>query len=117
MEVFVFGSNLAGRHGKGAAFVAKQKHGAIRGIGEGIQGRSYGIPTKDHLLRSRTLPDIRKSVIRFLIFAYDNPHMIFNVSRVGCGLAGYVPSEIAPMFTDAPDNVILNPDFLRVLYP
>lgn len=115
LEVFVFGSNEAGRHGKGAALTAKLKHGAIYGQGEGFQGRSYGIPTKDGKLKSLPLAKIERNVRRFLIFAYQNPDMLFNISRVGCGLAGFTPSQIAPFFKDMPDNCILPPDFQAIL--
>ena len=113
--IFVFGSNLAGRHGKGAALTARQRYGAIRGRGEGLQGRSYAIPTKDHRLNSLPLSEIRKHVIRFLIFAYDHPELEFQITPIGCGLAGYKPAQIAPFFQDAPDNCVLPCSFLQVL--
>lgn len=117
MVVFVFGSNLAGRHGKGAALVAKQKYGAIYGQAEGLQGNSYGIPTKNGHLYSLPLETIKAAVERFVIFAKDNPFMIFEISRVGCGLAGFTPDQIAPLFKDAPDNCVFPEDFEEVLHP
>ncbi|WP_298952075.1 hypothetical protein [uncultured Methylobacterium sp.] len=105
--VFVFGSNLAGRHGKGAALTAKLRHGAIQGQGEGLQGQSYGIPTKDESVRTLPLDRIEWHVIRFLQFARDRPDFRFFVTRIGCGLAGYHDDEIAPFFAAAPDNCIL----------
>lgn len=102
--IFVYGSNLAGVHAAGAAKCALEKHGARWGVGEGLQGDSYGIPTKDHLIRTRSLEEIQESVDRFIIFAIGNPELTFNVTRIGCGLAGYVDSEIAPMFVGAPAN-------------
>ena len=104
MEIFVFGSNEAGRHGKGAALEAKLKHGAIYGQGAGIQGKSFGICTKDSKLRSLPLERIQKNVNTFLAFAVRNPFMTFNVTRIGCGLAGYQDHQIAPFFKGAPNN-------------
>lgn len=104
MKIFVFGSNLAGRHGKGAALFAKMYHGAVYGIGVGLQGNSYAIPTKDEYLNTLPLVVINKYVEDFLIFAKINPKMQFYVTRVGCGLAGYKDSDIAPMFFNAPVN-------------
>ena len=105
--IFVFGSNLAGRHGAGAAKAALMEHGAIYGNGHGIQGQSYAIPTKDEEVNTLPLPKIEKYVEVFLRFAELNPRMTFNVTRIGCGLAGYTDDDIAPMFENAPDNCIL----------
>jgi hypothetical protein len=110
--VFVFGSNLAGRHGKGAALWARQHRGAIYGQGEGLQGNSYAIPTKDANLRVLPLDDIGNSVVTFLDFALCHPELTFQVTPIGCGLAGYHPSQIAPMFNlPPPRNVMLPPEF------
>ncbi len=102
-SVFVFGSNLAGRHGKGAALYARQHHGAVYGQGEGLQGDSYAIPTKGHRLETLSLDAIRQHVETFLTFARQF-NAIFVVTRIGCGLAGYTDAQISPMFVDAPDN-------------
>lgn len=115
--VFVFGSNLAGIHGAGAARFAKLQHGAIWGQGEGYQGNSYGIPTKDERIITRGLSDIEASVATFKQFARNNPEMVFQLTPIGCGLAGLKPTQIAPMFADAPDNVLLPDEFKAVLYP
>jgi hypothetical protein len=112
MEIFVFGSNLAGRHGKGAALEAKKNWGAIYGRGEGLQGRSYGIPTKDMQLKTLPLDMIQDSVNNFLIHAYLTPSNTFRMTRIGCGLAGYKDCQIAPMFRGAPPNVNLPPEWL-----
>ncbi len=88
-RIFVFGSNLAGRHGKGAALHARQFYGARNGVGVGFVGRSYAIPTKDERIRTLPLNRIRPYVDAFLAFARDNPELEFNVTRIGCGLAGY----------------------------
>lgn len=115
--VFVFGSNLAGRHGKGAALHAQQKWGAVPGKGEGLQGRSYAIPTKDQTLKVRSLYDIATSVVTFITFAADHPEMYFIVTRVGCGLAGYKDFQIAPLFTNAPSNCLLPNGWREGVYP
>lgn len=114
-EVFVFGSNLAGRHGKGAALAAFQLHGAIYGQGEGRQGNSYGIPTKDGRLRTLPLDAIAENVRTFLGYALRNPSTKFRVTAIGCGLAGYSPSDIAPFFKGAPKNCVLPQEFVEVL--
>ena len=111
-ETFVFGSNTAGRHGKGAALFALKHHGAIYGQGIGRQGSGYAIPTKDARLRPLSLGEIRVHVADFLAFAREHPEMTFNVTAIGCGLAGYRPSEIGPMFSDAPSNCRLPAEFL-----
>ena len=106
-QIFVFGSNLAGRHGKGAALTAKQEHGAKYGQGYGLQGCSYGIPTKGLDLQILSLKEINMYVSSFLEFARKHPEMQFNVTRIGCGLAGYKDEQIAPMFKGASDNCVL----------
>jgi hypothetical protein len=103
-HIFVFGSNLAGRHGKGSALEALQKHGAVYGHGEGRQGDSYGIPTKDRQLKTLPLAEIQVYVDRFLTYAREHPELTFDVCAIGCGLAGYAPKDIAPMFAYAPAN-------------
>lgn len=113
-DVFVFGSNLAGRHGKGAALEARKHWGAKYGVGEGRSGKSYAIPTKDEKLRTRSLEDIKISVDKFLEYA-RNSEKVFWVTPVGCGLAGYKPAQIAPMFKDRPYNVVLPKEFKEVL--
>jgi hypothetical protein len=104
VEIFVFGSNLAGRHGAGSALAAVREHGAKWGQGTGLQGASYAIPTKDHGLRVLPLNHIKQFVDIFVQFAADHQEMTFNVVKVGCGLAGYREEEIAPLFAKAPGN-------------
>ena len=106
-KIFVFGSNLAGRHGKGAALSAYRRHGAIYGQGTGPQGQSYAIPTKDEQLRTLPIPHIQRHVKQFLRYAELNPALTFEVTRVGCGYAGYSDDDIAPLFAGAPSNCIL----------
>lgn len=110
-EVFVFGSNEQGIHGKGAALTAVKQHGAIRGQGVGLQGNSYGIPTKSTPYKTLPLPEIKKYVDDFLDFARKNPSTKFNLTAIGTGLAGYKPEEIAPFFADAPENVVKPKEF------
>lgn len=112
MEIFVFGSNTEGRHGKGAALTARLKYGAIYGQSSGLQGNSYAIITKDLSkgLRSVDLKFIEKQVKEFLEFAKNSEHT-FIVSKIGCGLGGYNPNEIAPFFKNSPPNVILPNEF------
>jgi len=102
-EVFVFGSNLAGIHGAGAAKVAVEKFGAIYGRGFGLQEQSYAIPTKNAKIHTMSLDDIEAFIIEFKADTYDshNAERTWFVTRVGCGLAGYSDSQIAPMFKGA----------------
>lgn len=97
-RIFVFGSNLAGIHGRGAARDAKVHYGAKIGQGWGLHGKSYAIPTKSHTLVPLSLPIIRGYVDDFIRFVWHSQRMQFNVTKVGCGLAGYKDEEIAPMF-------------------
>lgn len=104
-EILVFGSNVQGIHGAGAALLAKRYYGAIDGIGEGLCGSSYAIPTKElgprPWLTKRSLEEIQDSVRKFVTFSQLNSHLSFYITGVGCGLAGYIPDEIAPMFRGA----------------
>jgi hypothetical protein len=106
-RVFVFGSNLAGRHGAGAALEARKHWGAVNGIGQGQEGRSFAIPTKDKRLNTLMLSVIEREVGYFLRVAGANPETEYLVTRIGCGLAGYTDADIAPMFKHAPKNCIL----------
>lgn len=115
-EIFVFGSNLAGRHGSGAARYAVLNHGAIYGQGIGLQGTSYAIPTKDHNIQTLPLFEIKKYVDAFIQVAHNNPELIFMVTAIGTGLAGLKSEEVAPMFSQVPSNVKLPKVFLDVLY-
>ena len=112
--IFVFRSNLAGRHGKGAALFAKQNHGAVYGIGVGRSGNSYAIPTKGKNLEVLPLDTIKTFVDLFIEYAEANPDLEFQLTAIGCGLAGYKPAEIAPMFKTAPQNVHLPPEFEQI---
>jgi len=109
--VFVFGSNLAGRHGAGSALHAAQVWGAKYGVGIGRTGNAYAIPTKDGDLKTLPLDFIQYYVKAFLKYAADRPAVVFRVAAIGCGLAGYTPEEIAPMFKGATMNVQLPKEF------
>lgn len=107
--IFVFGSNLAGRHDKGAALYAKVHHGAIYGQGYGLQGRSFAIPTKDSSLKTLPLWCIKEFVDSFIDFAIEHPEYQFRLTRIGCGLTGYQDFDIVPMLKNTPNNVIKPP--------
>lgn len=102
--IFVFGSNMAGIHGAGAAKYARFHKQAKLGVGEGLTGQAYALPTKDHKIQCISVAEIHEAVIRFQDFARANPDMEFQVTRVGCGLGGHQDSRIAIMFLDSPDN-------------
>lgn len=100
-EVFVFGSNLAGIHGKGAALHAKQFYGAQYGVGKGMTGHSYALPTKRTPRETLPLEEIKEYIHEFIEFAQSHPETKFVITRVGCGLAGYSWShEIRPCFPE-----------------
>jgi hypothetical protein len=111
LPVFVFGSNLAGRHGKGAALWARQNRGAVYGQGSGLQGHSYAIPTKGYRMEVLPIPVIQEFVHEFLIFAHKYWFREFQLTPIGCGLAGYKREQIEPLFRDAPDNVVWPPEW------
>ncbi|MBU2741856.1 hypothetical protein HAQ01_05075 [Acidithiobacillus thiooxidans] len=102
--IFVFGSNLAGRHGAGAAKIARLRFGAVPGVGRGRTGDAYAIPTKNAHLGVLSLEEVRRGVNDFLRYAKDHQELRFFVTRVGCGLAGFTNQEIAPMFREATEN-------------
>lgn len=92
--IFVFGSNLDGVHGAGAARYARQYHGAQMGVGEGITGTSYALPTVGHRLARMPLAAVEDHIRAFLAFAASNPGMTFALTPVGCGLAGHQKRDI-----------------------
>jgi hypothetical protein len=102
-EIFVFGANRQGRHGKGAALLARNKFGAIYGQSEGLQGQSYAIITKE--LRKDyqpvSLQEVKEGVDNFIQFAKDNKHLTFYVVELGCNLAYFTVEQIAPLFKSA----------------
>lgn len=112
-QVFVFGSNEAGIHGAGAALQAR-KFGATLRQGFGPSGNTFAIPTKDWEIQTLSLHNIHFYVERFLAYANLQRKSVFLVTKIGCGLAGYKPAEIAPMFRVHSDNVILPKEFYLV---
>lgn len=110
-EVFVFGSNVQGMHGGGAAWYANKNFGAEWGVGEGLTGRSYALPTMEGEA------SLKKAVERFIDCAKSRPDLTFLVTAVGCGIAGYTPDEVAPLFKEATslENVYLPKVFSDLL--
>lgn len=108
-EIFVFGSNLGGFHGGGAARLAYNKFGAVWGQGDGLQGQSYAIPTMQG-----GIDTIQPYVDEFITFARQHPELTFLVTRIGCGIAGFEDSEIAPLFRESLSlpNVVLPKSFV-----
>lgn len=115
MIVFVFGSNLAGIHGKGAALHAKHFYGAKQGIGVGFVDRSYAIPTKDANLKTLHILDIVPYVNEFKHFALTSQHRNYLVTRIGCGLAGFRDEDIAPLFRGSPENCFFSARWSKYL--
>ena len=111
-EIFVFGSNLEGSHGGGAAAIAARKFGAIWGQGVGLQGQSYGIPTMHGGVSA-----ITPYVDEFIEFAKNNAQLDFLVTRIGCGIAGFREEEIAPLFENVTslENVYLPDTFWDII--
>ena len=111
-EIFVFGSNLVGAHGGGAARIAVEDFGAIWGQGVGLQGQCYAIPTMQGGVET-----IKPYVDEFIEFAKQHKDLFFYVTRIGCGIAGFSDEEIAPLFKDAKglDNVALPESFVLIL--
>ena len=111
-EVFVFGSNLAGMHGGGAAWVAFRKFGAVLGCGVGLRGQSYAIPTMQG-----GVDTIKPYVDEFIAYAKSRPELFFYVTRIGCGIAGFRDREIAPLFKEAAgvENICLPESFAKLL--
>lgn len=110
--IFVFGSNLAGRHGAGAALYALKYHGAVYGQGLGMQGNSYAIPTKDERIKTLPLQEIKKYVEQFVDFATIHSTTKFKLTRVGCGLSGYKDEDIVELSPPTlPINIYVPPEW------
>lgn len=111
-EVFVFGSNLRGLHGGGAARFAQLHFGAEWGVGVGLQGQSYAIPTMQG-----GVDTIKPYVEQFIDFAVTHKYLFFYVTKIGCGIAGFRDEQIAPLFARAMqvENICLPKSFCRVL--
>jgi len=109
--IFVFGSNTAGRHAAGAARFAVVKHKAEMGVAEGETGNAYAIPTCDRNINPLPFEKVKEGVERFIAFARQNPRMKFQVTRIGCGIAGFKDEEIGPLFAKAPANCAMPPEW------
>lgn len=105
-EIFVFGSNMLGKHIGGAARQAHENFGAIWGKPEGIQGESYALPTVSRSMAPYSLAMIRTNISSFLSYARHHPEKTFLLTKIACGIAGHNEEDIAPMFKHAPDNVV-----------
>lgn len=116
-EVFVFGSNTAGIHGAGAAKLAYENFGAVWGVGYGLRGQSFALPSKNNKIETMPVNQIKPYVDDFLLFVLNNPKLTFLVTEIGCGLAGYSPADIAPLFRLGVDleNLHLPERFWNVL--
>ena len=111
-EIFVFGSNLAGAHGGGAARLAYERFGAVWGEGIGLHGQTYAIPTMQGGVET-----IRPYVDDFIAYAQQHPSLHFLVTPIGCGIAGFEPEDIAPLFEGAKavKNISLPESFWEVI--
>ena len=104
---FVFGNNGAGAHMGGTVAMAVAKFGGIYGQAVGLQGQSYALNTTDGCEVTA------EQVARFIEFAREYLELTFYVTEIGCGIAGYSPEEVAPLFKDAPKNVVLPEAFSK----
>lgn len=111
-RIFVYGANERWAHGSGAARHALKYHGAVMGKGP-FEGNSYGICTKDHNIQTLPLERIEQYVEHFIAFAYHNSDWLFEITPIGCGLAGYKRAHIAPMFMEAPSNCLFSLTWLE----
>ena len=112
-EIFVFGSNLAGAHGGGAAWLAYRRFGAVWGEGVGLHGRTYAIPTMQG-----GVDTVKPYVDDFILFSKEHKELTFLVTRIGCGIAGFRDEEIAPLFREAicVENIILPKEFVENIH-
>lgn len=116
--IFVFGSNLAGIHGAGAAKYAVEHHGAVRGIGKGVQGNSYALPTKDAQFNVLPLPEIDKYLRELMNYAKIHDKETFLLTPIGTGFAGYTKTDIGKLLHNmhVPKNVVLSREWIRDYY-
>lgn len=115
--IFVFGSNLSGRHGKGAALTARLQHGAQYGKAEGPTGNSYALPTCGHRFEPLSLDEIYEHVQRFINYAKQDWQTEFQITRIGCGLGRHKDEHIAPMFWASSRNCFFDKKWEDVLIP
>lgn len=114
-QIFVFGSNMIGNHGGGAARQAKEQFGAEEGIGEGLSGKTYAFPTLERDMNKRGIKGLERSRDRFFATAKALPEKEFLMTPVGIGIANYSVEEIAPLFRNAPNNIVLPEEFKEYL--
>lgn len=114
-EIFVFGSNLKGVHGAGAALHARKNFGAQLGVGFGRTGDAYAIPTKSTPYVTMSLPEIEPYIYQFVLYAKDNPMLTFKVTAIGTGLAGYRHDVIAKLFKGSPRNCVFDKRWESIL--
>jgi hypothetical protein len=116
-QVYCFGSNESGIHGKGSAKIAAERFGAKAGVGFGLEGQSFAIPTKDKKIKTLAIVQIKYFIDQFIIFAKRKQNLVFYVLEIGCMNAGYQPKDIAPLFKDAIDveNIFLPESFWNEL--
>ncbi len=116
MNIFVFGSNLAGRHAAGAALYAARHHGAIYGQGVGLQGSSYALPTKDENIKTLDLDRIDEYILEFISHATAFPDNTYLLTPVGTGLAGYSRAEIMELIMkyEVPKNVVFTKEWFNL---
>ena len=106
-RIFVFGSNAQGVHGAGAARYARMYYGAELGVGEGLTGEAYALPTKHTQYKTMSLQEVQLAMQRFALFAKEHPEMDFLLTSVGCGLAGFTPEQIGKIMPRLSDNVYI----------
>ena len=116
-EIFVFGSNTEGKHGGGAAWFAHKNFGAEWGVAHGISGKTYAIATCTPSIEELPIEAISESVRKFIAHAKQTPSQTYLVTPIGCGIAGFTPEEIAPLFNGAIDveNIHLPESFWKIL--
>lgn len=113
--IFVFGSNLSGIHGAGAAHYARHHHGAILGVGKGPQGTSYALPTKGINISFMPFEKVKAHIEEFKEFASKHPNVDFQVTQIGCGRAGFTKEQIAPLFKNSPSNCYFDMEWQPLL--
>ncbi|OUY07532.1 hypothetical protein CAP51_07220 [Acinetobacter populi] len=106
-QIFVFGSNLAGNHWKGAAKTAKEKFGAMQGVGRGWSGQSFAIPTQNEHLQAMPIHQIAHYIDDFKVYTQNHPKLTYFITAIGCGSTGFPVGDIAPLFKGISQNVIL----------
>ena len=110
-QIFVFGSNLAGKHIGGAALQAKEQFGAEEGVGEGLTGQAYAFPTLNEQFEQRSFGELYVSLNELYRVAKENPDKEFLLTKVGCGIAQFPEEQMKDLFSNAPANIIKPDDW------